>query len=649
MPRSSSSSSYGEEEEADEPDSDDTGRSRMPSMGSQDSSDSEEEDSDSDDSSDSDEEDSDSDDGSDGSDSDGSDSDGSSSSSSSISSNHAEVPVRLHLESASAHLLRHPVAQDFALTCARCRYQAKKTDLQKAAAWQHPGSGELVCWLMEVPGAEMGKQEWGLGCCLCRRANIKNAFGKCTVSAVASMGEHKLRRHADGAGHLRAMQQRISELVPDLRSSTSSIEGTHGQAQDGDDEFAVDAQSGVGFTHVLKTLEMVHNQNSFKSFEKAMTSARLTGAQANAGNESRMVARRLTCVCAGHEMAITQMLLRYAVMTGISQDAKDSVHVVDIRMVLWKLPPNVQAIYPQVRGLRSLLPNGGAPWVVDRALGLDIMGADRSADATARSTVNIFKEAAGSEENFDEMRHQVVFFSADNAADETKAGVLLKETFSNMTFDIPDVTHSLQLAIKNGVKGDPEVDLIQGVFITNKKPYPSISNILRHSTRFRSRFTEKQQGDVFGVLSHLGWSPQRMSSRSRPYQRSTLKMRSLLCALAAEAEGGGYADATLANLKKIAPYLRFVLAGMMADLTAEHRHAVLETDTGDPDPSMTEAVLTRFEDRCRILFMEGQIMSAQMKNTFTAQVLAFYKEPQVHTNEFLQYRDFRAAFLVAFL
>ena len=222
------------------------------------------------------------------------------------------------------------------------------------------------------------------------------------------------------------------------------------------------------------------------------------------------------------------------------------------------------------------------------------------------------------------------FFTAGNAADETKAGVLLQETFPNMTFNEPDLTHSLQLAIKNGAKGDPEVDLIQGVFITNKSPHPSISNILRHSTRFRSRFSQEQQGDVYGVVSHMGWSPQRMSSRSKPYRRAALKMLPLFAALAAEAEDGKYADATLANLKEIAPYRRFTLAGMLADLTVEHRHAVLETDTGDPDPSMTEGLLIRFEERCRILFMEGQIFSAEMKHTFTAQVVAFYKKPQAH-------------------
>ena len=110
-----------------------------------------------------------------------------------------------------------------------------------------------------------------------------------------------------------------------------------------------------------------------------------------------------------------------------------------------------------------------------------------------------------------------LFFCTDNAADEVLAGELLKADLPRLNFHMSDSSHSLMLAIKNGCKGDPEVDLVQGIFLANKKPHQSIANMLRHSKRFRSSFTERQQHDVFATLSHLGWAPQRMTSRARSW------------------------------------------------------------------------------------------------------------------------------------
>ena len=133
----------------------------------------------------------------------------------------------------------------------------------------------------------------------------------------------------------------------------------------------------------------------------------------------------------------------------------------------------------------------------------------------------------------------MILFCSDNAADELLVGQLLqKYSMPNMVFRMSDSAHSLMLAIKNGCRGDPEVYLVQLVFLTSKHPNPSIANLLKHSRRFRSTFTEQQVDDVMSVLSHLGWSPQRMTSRARSWRRAALRIDKMIQTLVDEAEHG---------------------------------------------------------------------------------------------------------------
>ena len=94
--------------------------------------------------------------------------------------------------------------------------------------------------------------------------------------------------------------------------------------------------------------------------------------------------------------------------------------------------------------------------------------------------------------------------------------------------------------------------------------------------------------------------------------------------LAARAEHGGDAedkDAALYNSKTLAPFRRMVLAGMMADVTWEHRKAVMWSDGRDPDPSDIVDQLDGFLHRIRVLIAEGLIFSEQMTDTSTAQII----------------------------
>ena len=45
-------------------------------------------------------------------------------------------------------------------------------------------------------------------------------------------------------------------------------------------------------------------------------------------------------------------------------------------------------------------------------------------------------------------------------------------TFERMGFEMSDTSHSFMLAVKNGCKGDLEVEKVQGIFLTNINHLP---------------------------------------------------------------------------------------------------------------------------------------------------------------------------------
>ena len=107
-----------------------------------------------------------------------------------------------------------------------------------------------------------------------------------------------------------------------------------------------------------------------------------------------------------------------------------------------------------------------------------------------------------SDDVFDDVKGKFVFFVTDNAADEIKVGVLLKQHLPNLVFHVMDSTHSLQLAIRHGMAGGPEVEQLQKVLLTNKRPQPSVSNLLRNYARFRVVFCQRQQDDALSALEN---------------------------------------------------------------------------------------------------------------------------------------------------
>ena len=185
----------------------------------------------------------------------------------------------------------------------------------------------------------------------------------------------------------------------------------------------------------------------------------------------------------------------------------------------------------------------------------------------------------------------------------------------------------MQLIIKHAT-GRARGEVCRGGAAHQQK-HKSVAGLMRDSSAARSALREEQEKLAEVVLRHLSWSPQRMSSRHKPYGRASLRPRALFAFLAARAEHGGDADvkaAALHNKNSLAPFRRMALAGMMADVTWEHRKAVMWSDDRDPDPSDIVDQLDGFLHRIRYVIGEGLIFSDQLNDTFTAQIIKFYRK-----------------------
>ena len=185
---------------------------------------------------------------------------------------------------------------------------------------------------------------------------------------------------------------------------------------------------------------------------------------------------------------------------------------------------------------------------------------------------------------------------------------------------------------KNSIAGDAEVQLVDLLFVTRKKP-PSLAKFVSTSLRFAARFKEAERDDAVQVLEHFGWAPQRFSSRAKPYGRLALRLKQIFTVLAEEAEGEDserrmWAMNLITELTG-ANSLRLVLAGLLADFSAEHLAWVRLLDTEELDPVQRSDACRAFRARLRVLFEDGLIYTTALECTFTGQVLKFLANPNV--------------------
>lgn len=480
--------------------------------------------------------------------------------------------IELLLESRDQHLSRHNPANP-RKDCPRCQYQVprKRKNLERVCFWTQPITQKRLTWLMQHPLAEVGSHKWGLGCSICHWAGLPTKMAKCEKTTFG-----RLSRHQKSGDHQAALKK-----FTDEGRVTSTSSG--GQTPDDTAESRLDVNVGHG--HVIKILQIFQEQNSIRSFTRSVEEGRIMQSDLNPGNASRTVARNLVTICAALEKHINRALLMNCSIWGLGQDGKDQDLLVATRMVLWCLPKGMHADLPD--GVSTVLPprfGSKGPWVAERAIGCARLGSDRCGEVLAKTTIELLRDTVQGPGEFTEVVKKGKFFTADNAADETVAHESLRVELGAFDFDIPDTTHSVMLGIKNGCKGDLEVDLVRAVFITNKRPIPSIARCLKNSSRFRKGFTDEQRDDIFTTISHMGWAPHRHSSQSRPWTRGARKIRAVLGAMATEINRNGpEAKACLHNMRMMAPFGRMMIAGLLGDLTAEHLMLVPRVFTASPE------------------------------------------------------------------
>ena len=92
--------------------------------------------------------------------------------------------IRLVVETTAEHLQRHDPKVEWQ-SCARCAYYYKRAVLEKACSFEEEYTREKLCYLIEAP--DLGVNEWGLGCVVCRWAGLKTAFAKCRIDSLSLM------------------------------------------------------------------------------------------------------------------------------------------------------------------------------------------------------------------------------------------------------------------------------------------------------------------------------------------------------------------------------------------------------------------------------------------------------------------------------
>jgi len=131
------------------------------------------------------------------------------------------------------------------------------------------------------------------------------------------------------------------------------------------------------------------------------------------------------------------------------------------------------------------------------------------------------------------------------------------------------------------------------------------------------------------VLRHLGWSPQRFDSRSKPLGRIATRLEIIFQTLAHEADhASSDSQKKWARrlLRELGSYERLMLAGLLADLSSEHRAWVRESDVQDPSAEAVLAADGRFRRRLQRLFLQGAIMSEESTESFVGQVVMFLRQ-----------------------
>ena len=526
----------------------------------------------------------------------GSSSDSSSSSSSSIAQGDAVLT-----ETLEEHMERHGYPLNVK-SCPSCRFAHNREKWERQATYQQDGVSRT--WLTWHSGF--------LGCFLCKAAGLEIPFAKGKASAKLD----RVRRHQKTTAHADAVTQWCAA------GSVPGLPPVAGKASAW--------PTALSYAHILFTRVLVQVGGSFRDFARWSAAARVAGARGLENSLSRKIPAHLVEVMAEQEQALTSKLVGMSAVSGIAFDGRAQVWAVMWHLVLWRWPSGVSKT-PLPSGVTALNGERG-PWIANRIAGAPQLGADHSGAGKTRATIRAVHSSAQSEECKGHLRETLQFSASDGAADAQLVSQSLPVHFPALRFRCTDTSHANMLVLKNAFGGDPEIDMVDQLLVSGKKP-PSLSKFLSTSGRFREMFKEEEAQDAVQVLAHFGWAPQRYTSKVRPYSRTSRRLRQAFAAVSSEATGGDAKRRVWARhlLRELGGChsSRLLLGGMLADLSFEHCLWVRPSDKTDPDHEATKANKEKFLARLDLLFTEGLILTPACKDTFTGQVLDFLREPRI--------------------
>ena len=526
-------------------------------------------------------------------------------------------------------------------TCGPCRFWKHRWTWTAQASFTNAATNKKETWLACKDGAAI--------CLLCAAYDGPGRKDKFAEGIGNFLNWNNIKRHGNlltaqkrrlGSGEVHGPEKGINwthELAVQARNDRARAEALGSEAVTASTlESSVTKHDGgtahqVGPRAFLLTRVLLETRGSFRNFEQWAAAATVSDEVASSIASRWQCARRLETM-AKYERLVTQSFLKAGSVHRLQADGLGRTYQVEIGTVVWRFPVALRYYQQQEQHFRWLTPLGDrGPWLVERVIGMhefpDDMGCDgkvsmletcvRKVAVTAAGDVNLALHS--------HVRDNIRVWTSDGA--DRDVGLAATGAFSGLAFHAWDESHSAGRLFQNALRDDAEIELVDKLLVTGKKPY-SLAKFLSTSGVFRKKFGDAQLSEGVAFVRNFGWAPQRFDSRARPYARECRRWNAIWSSVAAEAEGGDKERSELA-----ASFLthlggensaRLLLAGLLADLAVEHYAWVATGDKANPDTTTVVARAESFVHRLDVLFTNANILSVD--NSYTGVTLAFLKE-----------------------
>ena len=244
----------------------------------------------------------------------------------------------------------------------------------------------------------------------------------------------------------------------------------------------------------------------------------------------------------------------------------------------------------------------------------------------ANLILDSLRDAAGSEEAYEEARRKVRMFCPDGAADEQLAGKLACEAgLPNMAFVCRCAAHAVHGVIRDAWSSDADLaSLIKDVAT-------EVAKFLRSSDRFRARFSSRIQTSIMAAVEHFNFAPQRFASKANTLARMIHFAKPVMVLLADEVEAPTTRDrrAWALNILRLLTGRTWLLFGMLADFGEDCLAFLRKYDARGIDPISTAVAVCKFRAFLRTAYVQQRLW--EKPKTYTAAVTEMLAETSVLT------------------